>query len=386
MASSFGTDGYIGITPQQSPSPSPMTTRSNRHGSAEPEQRDVFGRYAPFRSTETPRTPRRARSPGDDEDRRQDRADWRERRQQEVPQGSGEPLAFNLRLLAIERTLKEHFAEISNHKKFIDESRPVLKGLTEMEGRLDRTFADWNNRITGIDKSNGMAMQGLRDEISNVVGSASNRIDLIEVEFRKLIGRMDEGMPQPPGIPSHPQAPPMPQTWSPLSAPPSAPDPWHRPSATEATTNDTAWSQWRPAAPSQTTGPQLFGMSSPSTAAGGGWAAGFGTNVGPWAEKDWKVDNKVSSELKVFDGQIQHYANWRNRIRDHFISTNVYYCEVFDLIESTKSILTLRTLNDARVPSLPNVNWRWLASHLWTFLGRWMNNTQLDRRITLASG
>ena len=392
MASSFGNDSFIGITPQPSRSPSTTSGRSNRHGSAEPEQHDVFGRYAPFRSAETPRTPRRARSPGDDEDRRQERADRRERRQPEAPQGSGEPLAFNLRLLAIERTLKEHFAEITNHKTFIDESRPVLKGLTEMEGRLDRTFADWNNRIAGIDKSNGIAMQSLRDEMSNVVMAASNRIDTLEVEFRKLSARLDVGVPQPPGIPSPTAAPPMPQSWSPLSAPPSAPDPWYhsaRPNPTEATTNDSAWSQWKPSVPSQTTGPQHFGMSSPMgapMAAGNGWAAGFGTNVGPWAEKDWKVDHKVSSELKVFDGQIQHYANWRNRIRDHFISTNVYYCEVFDLIESTKQMLTLKTLNDARVPSLPNVNWRWLASHLWTFLGRWMNNTQLDRRITLASG
>lgn len=388
---SYGTDGFIGITPQPSRSPSSTTGRSNRHGSAEQQTHDVFGRYAPFKSAEIPRTPRRARSPGDDEDRRQDRADWHTRRQQpEVPRGSGEPLAFNLRLLAIERTLKEHFAEIATHKVFIDESLPVLKGLTEMQGRLDATFGNWNNRIAGIEKSNALATQSLREEMSTVVGVASSRIDLLETEFTKLMSRLD-GMPPPPGIPSQPTTPAMPQSWSPLSAPPSMPmpDPWSRssrPTPTEATPNDSTWSQWMPSGQAQTSGPQSFGMSSPPMAAGGGWAAGFGTNVGPWAEKDWKVDNKVSSELKAFDGQIQHYANWRSRIRDHFISTNVYYCEVFDLIESTKQMLTLQTLNDASVPSLPNVNWRWLASHLWTFLGRWMNNVQLDRRITLASG
>ena len=415
----FG-DGYIGITPQPSRSPSTQSTRSNRHGSAEQLPRDVFGRASTF-ATEMPRTPRRVRSPGDDrdEDRRRDREDWRERRRQQSIPINQEPLGINFRLTAIEQTLKEHFAEIASHKLAIEEVRPTAKGLTDMEGRLNMAFGDWNNRLTGLEKSNGLALQSVREDVTSVVGAHANRIDRLEAEVTKLVARIDSvvkgieerfqsGASTPPGIPvDHRQAPPMnqtgppmPQSWSPLSAPnptaqPEVPDPWCnglRPNQ-GATNIQSAWSQWRPSGSAPTNGPTMFGMASPPPATqqppmqqANSWAAGFGTNFGPWVEKDWKVDHKVSSELKVFDGQIQHYANWRNRIRDHFISTNVYYSEVFDLIEQTKNILTLQTLNDARVPTLPNVHWRWLASHLWTFIGKWMTNGQLDRRITLASG
>ena len=98
------------------------------------------------------------------------------------------------------------------------------------------------------------------------------------------------------------------------------------------------------------------------------------------------MGEKVSRELKSFDGLIHHYANWRNRIRDHFITTNVHYGEVFDIVERTKVPLTLIVLSNAKLPTLPHLNWRWVASHIWTFIGKWMNDTQLERRLTLAGG
>ena len=197
-----------------------------------------------------------------------------------------------------------------------------------MEGRLDRTFGDWNNRISGIDKSNGLALQSVRDDVTNVIGASSNRIDRMELEFTKLVARIDSmvmGIDEkfksvvqtPPGISVEhrqpppnltvPPTPPMPQSWSPLSGPssaaqPAVSDPWFhgtRP-IPEATNNQSAWSQWMPSGSAPTNGPQMFGMASPPPAAqqpvtpqASSWAAGFGTNFGPWVEKDWRVDHKV---------------------------------------------------------------------------------------------
>ena len=60
--------------------------------------------------------------------------------------------------------------------------------------------------------------------------------------------------------------------------------------------------------------------------------------------------------------------------------------EVFDLVEQSKQIMTIKFLSETRVQRLPNINWTWIASHIWTFLGKWMTNTQLRRRLALAQG
>ena len=52
----------------------------------------------------------------------------------------------------------------------------------------------------------------------------------------------------------------------------------------------------------------------------------------PWNDKHWTVDPKVPKELRTFDGDIRHYDKWRLRVRYHFISTNIFYQNIFDLI------------------------------------------------------
>ena len=56
------------------------------------------------------------------------------------------------------------------------------------------------------------------------------------------------------------------------------------------------------------------------------------------------------------------------------------------MIEQNKGIITLQALATSAIPSLPNINWGWIASHLWTFLRKLMANAQLRRRLSLAQG
>ena len=53
----------------------------------------------------------------------------------------------------------------------------------------------------------------------------------------------------------------------------------------------------------------------------------------------------------------KHDDDWRNRVRDHFIGTNMHDREVFDLVEQSKLIITFKFLSETRVQTLPNINW-----------------------------
>ena len=196
----------------------------------------------------------------------------------------------------------------------------------------------------------------------------------------------------PPGF-GVPPTPNVPDSWSPLGGGPTIgtshnADPFATPQHYSGPTPTAGNPFGRPptGAHSQGNDGQNFGHQQSNGSHHGGWAAGFGTNLGPWHEKDWTVGEKVSRELKSFDGQIAHNGNWRNRIRDHFISTNVYYGEVFYLVEKSKFPLALALLGSSQIPSLPNLNWRWIASHVWSFVGKWMTDSQLKRRVTLSGG
>ena len=223
------------VTPTRlySRSPTPFTTssRSVQHGGAEQEQRDVLGRSAPFRSSNVPRTPRRARSPGDEEGRSRDR-------DRANGQRENQDLGLAARIVAIERTLGEHLCGIEAHRKFIDEIRPWK---TNLEERLDSAFKSWNERISGLDKSHVLAREGLRDEMSSILQAASSRMDKIEQDFQSMMMRLERmGQPsqQPPMGPPPGMAPTaesggfvtstIPDTWSPLSGNQATTDPWEQ--------------------------------------------------------------------------------------------------------------------------------------------------------------
>ena len=329
-----------------------------------------------------PTTPRRMRSPADEEDRESDR---QERRRINAPPGV-EPVGFGFRLNAIEQTLREHAAHIAaqsvkqqNSVTAIDDIKTSIGQLRE---KLEGTFRDWNTRLNDMNRHH---TEG-RGELQMLIQNMSLRADAIEGEIRK-------GQSMPPA--SGPSAP-QPEQFhmgSPATPPaaPTVPNSWSPLNPNEQPQQD-AWSQYhsRPSQPYSYPGvppgmpqtpPQM-----PQTSVPGTWAAGFGTDIGPWHEKDWTVSEKVSRELKSFDGQIGHYDNWRIRVRDHFVATNVHYSHIFDLLEQTRTIIGLKDLASLKVTALPNINWNWIASHIWTFVGKWMTDTQLNRRLTLAQG
>ena len=176
-----------------------------------------------------PRTPRRARSPGDEEERSRDR-------DRANGQRGNHDIGLAARIVAIERALGKHFNQIEAHRKFIDEVHPWKTNLKE---RLDSTFKLWNERVSGLDKAHTLARDGLRDEMSSILQAASSRMDKIEQDFQSLMTRL-ERMGQPPQQP--PMAPPpgmaptaesggfptstIPDSWSPLSGNQATTDPW----------------------------------------------------------------------------------------------------------------------------------------------------------------
>ena len=62
------------------------------------------------------------------------------------------------------------------------------------------------------------------------------------------------------------------------------------------------------------------------------------------------------------------------------------YTKVFNLIETTKIPIRWQHLATTQVAELPNLNWEWVATHLWTFTANYLSDTQLNRRGTLVMG
>ena len=114
-------------------------------------------------------------------------------------------------------------------------------------------------------------------------------------------------------------------------------------------------------------------------------AAGAGTQLRPFDPRDWNTDGKkISKELRVYDGDIAHYDTWRMRVRNHFVGTNCNYLHVFDLIEKCKTPIAWAALAYTNVDELPYMDWHWIATHLWTFTGNFLNDSQLKHRSTLV--
>lgn len=107
----------------------------------------------------------------------------------------------------------------------------------------------------------------------------------------------------------------------------------------------------------------------------------------PFDPRDWSTDGKkTSKELKIFDGDLAVYDTWRMRVRNHFVATNCNDSRVFDLIENNKQPTKFADLPATNVPGLPNMDWQWIAMHIWTFTGNFLSDSQLARRTTLVGG
>ena len=130
-----------------------------------------------------------------------------------------------------------------------------------------------------------------------------------------------------------------------------------------------------PSAPSAAAPPNSFGSNMPR-----GMAPHFDS-------KEWNVEGKkVSKELKIFDGDLATYDTWRMRVRNHFIGTNYKYSMIFDIIENCKTPIKWALLPETHHHLVPGVDWTWISTHIWTFTGNWLSDTQMSRRLTLVGG
>ena len=110
----------------------------------------------------------------------------------------------------------------------------------------------------------------------------------------------------------------------------------------------------------------------------------------PFDPKDWNITGmKTSKSLVPFNGSSDMYHTWANRMKDHFCEKNPNWSHVFKLIESWKipisiSQLGTSTIGDDHNPI--NVDFHWIANHLWTFIGKQISDTMYHSRTTLTNG
>ena len=125
-----------------------------------------------------------------------------------------------------------------------------------------------------------------------------------------------------------------------------------------------------------------FGNSGPSPS-----MAGAGTQNRPFDPRDWSTDGKkISKELRTFDGDLATFDTWRMRVRNHFVGANCNYSRIFELIETNKTPIKWATLARTQIADLPYLDWQWIATHLWTFTGNYLSDSQLTRRAALVGG
>ena len=414
----------------------PTSAAGFQQGSAEQnDASSVLGSYLDSMGGTSPRTSftlprslspktrsRSARSHTDHDDnssRREDRS--RER----------EPIGTGFRLTSLEQTTGVHARQIQQLKTIVE--TPVAdrtmtgQSLDSVLNHVDMKFTE---AISRVDQLGGMEprLTMMTDTITQSAQQIHSKFEAMDREMERMQSLLAQTRattpPEPP--PGMRPAPFPPSSWT--SAPPTAQPESQAPPAgfrqgTATRPNDAAspafgaafgvnfqrtWTQQstfestpRPKQSNEATfgqrnGPSNFYVGSPSSPLQGAstgpstftqWAAGAGSEHRPFDVREWSVEHKKpSKELKAFDGDMAHYDNWRQRVMDHFISVNCNYSTIFDILEKCKTPIAWSALAATRIPSIPHMNWEWLATHMWTFIGAYLNDTLLQDRLTLTHG
>ena len=388
--------------------PNPLLQRMSRHGSSEQVGRDVFGREASYLNSVTPPRSPRNRSPqendADYDDRRDDRRERYAGRHRARSQHNHEsPIGTNFRILAVERTLREHTNEIAGQKLLLGEVVKNVEARVDadkiLNSRLDVSFDQTKAKIEEIDKRRETDQM----EVKSMMSAMAAKVEQIAQEHNILVKMMvtPPGTQNnaPPGTQhdsqptwSGPQSPPPRtlkfQIGSPLDGAAPAPDPSQSrnfvpDSGPNFGLGNNAFTAQPPIGQNNMHGNNYAAQD----ASFGRWAPGAGTQLKPFEEREWSTGHKkVTKQLDAFDGDIVHYDNWRRRIRDHFIDVNCNYAEVFRLIENEKGIISWARLPYMKIQSLPHMNWQWIASHLWSFMGQYMTDNVLNDRLVHTCG
>ena len=430
--------------------PETMPDTSAQHGSTERGTRrsyfDTMGGDTPVqtpRNMSPRRSPRsRARSAGpqyaQEEEDYEARREERQQDRREARQGDAVGTAF--RLNACEQSLRSHNDELAAQRlmikqltdaveKMVAEKVVTDNKLNAVVDLVDQRFGEARDASNEIQRTSVQrvevltaTMQSIANEISQKFVDISKDIDMLKRNSRSSTDT--PSAPPPPSSwgaePATPVKPPVaevppspkPETSAPqfgassnhgqgaypTAGPPVSHGPpggnfsngsTFRPQPTEHTSQPTAAP---PPQSSKTFGSGIphFHMNSPGsplTGNGNHWAPGAGTELRPFDPRDWSVDGKKpSKELRTFNGDMATYDNWRRRVRDHFVSTNINYSKIFETIERERSPIRWSQLSTTKIDSLPMINWEWIATHLWTFTGGYLEDGILSQRITMCSG
>ena len=357
-----------------------------------------------------------------------------------------EPVGLGFRLNACETSLRDHNNELAAQKimlqQLVEASKMEDSERTKLNSRLHVSFTENNEKHSQREKENDL----LKKRLEVVMNTLNSMSDGLHTKFEQLEREIAQSRrPSGHAPPPHESPLPTPPSWGCNTAgqteAPRAPANTYYPGARADVVSGAGFNSTTTGAPPpsstgapppssfgsfgqtnqapnangqtcNTPGPSYFNVSSPNDArwsplnpegqtsqgAGGwghtnpnsqfgAWAPGAGSQLRPFDEKEWSVDGKkVSKELRAFDGNIAHYDNWRTRVRDHFIGVNCNYSTVFRMVEKEKAPISWASLAATRNPELPYVNWQWMATHLWTFTGQFLTDTQLQRRTDLTLG
>ena len=351
---------------------------------------------------------------------------------------AGEPVGVGFRLNSCEQSLQAHHAELAAHKlelkqlkeavsKIVDDQATIGQRIGECFTQVDKVHTECQAQTRQAFDTVETSLKTNADAMNQFTKTISDKFTSIDAEIEQLKALCGEKV----GPQSHPSAPPgmgPPPSWrSPLHTPPtSEPEPtagnFRGPTSgtfgadlgadfnRSAAPNSQGASHNGQSGPnafptfghsqsppnhsgvygSSRTGPSVYHYGSPGSPLGAPmpqFAAGAGSESRPFDPRDWSVDGKKpSKELKTYDGDMAHFDTWRQRVHDHFIGVNCNYAKVFALIENQKTPIKWANLNSTVIPDLPHVQWEWVATHLWTFLGGYIDNTLLGRRLTMANG
>ena len=111
-----------------------------------------------------------------------------------------------------------------------------------------------------------------------------------------------------------------------------------------------------------------------------------------FVEKEWNASDVKPSKLLLsspFNGGAESYKYWADRVKDHFKEKNRDYEFVFREIEAQKVPVMKANMSNAVIGDSTRqvlVDWSWITSHLWTFIGKHVTQTTYTRRTTLTGG
>ena len=377
---------------------------SAQHGAAEQWAGTVFANVnnpmgitppaSPRRTTRTiPRSPsprQRSRFDDDDDDHR-DRERESRRRTPFFNAENHHPDGLGARLLVVENRIRELAATFVETKGVIEtvNTRADTKieemrvFFSNVEGRFQQIERAFPERFHNVESRQA----GFVETINALTKHLQEKFQEIE----ELIKARPSGPPVPPSF-GGPRASNGEfyigsATGSPLSGPPvqnvaAAPslDPW----ANFANSRTSYSSGGLNSTSTPTAAPTLGSVMDPPP----GMASTPVTHK-PWDSKLWSTNEKVSKELKPFDGSHGKYKIWASRLKDHFIKRNPDWQFLFTEIESHKFPITKDNLKLGFLKTEQytiDIDFAWTATTLWTFIGEHVVDSLYNIRNVLAGG